>query len=70
MPIVEMEDAVRHADDNGWDYEWSCMTPEQIVEDMRRYVPRQKLAEAFVENPALYSLWAQWRIERMKGDYP
>lgn len=69
-PIVDAHDAVRHADDEGWDVEWAGMTPEQMVADMRRVVPSLALAAAFIENDALYALWAQWRIEKLKGDAP
>jgi hypothetical protein len=67
-PIVDPADAMRHADKNGWEVEWAGMTPEQIVADMRRVVPTLVLAQAFIENEALYAIWAQWRIEKLKGD--
>jgi hypothetical protein len=69
-PIIDAEDAVRHADETGWDVDWAGMTPEQMVADMRRVVPPLALAAAFIENEALYALWAQWRIEKLKGDQP
>lgn len=64
-PPVDADAAVAHADNKGWDVEWAGMTPEQIVADMRRVVPSLVLAAAFIENDALYRLWAQWRLQRL-----
>lgn len=69
-PIIDPDEAARCADDSGWDVDWAGMTPEQMVADMRRVVPPLALAAAFIENEALYALWAQWRIEKLKGDAP
>ena len=63
-PVVDADVAVAHADDNGWDADWAAMTPEQIVADMRRFVPPLPLADAFTHNETLYRLWAQWRLQR------
>lgn len=64
-PPVDADVAVAHADDNGWDCDWSAMTPEEMVADMRRFVPPLVLADAFIQNETLYRLWAQWRLQRL-----
>jgi hypothetical protein len=69
-PIVDAETATAYALDKGWDCDWAGMSPEQMVDEMRRVVPPLVLASAFIENEQLAALWFQWRLEKLKGDAP
>ena len=68
--IVDAHTASMYGLDKGWDAEWADMSPSEKVADILRYVPSGVLHDAMNENSALWYLYCQWRLEKLKGDAP